>query len=62
MPYYHEKFKAAGVKPVDIRNLEDLRLFTTDYQEDLRKNYPFGLFAMPKNKIIRYHASFRHHW
>ena len=57
VPYYHEKFKAAGVKPVDIRTLEDLRLLPLTTKEDLRKNYPFGLFAVPKNKIVRYHAS-----
>jgi phenylacetate-CoA ligase len=57
VPYYHEKFKAAGVKPVDIRSLEDLRLLPLTTKEDLRKNYPFGLFAVPKNKIVRYHAS-----
>jgi phenylacetate-CoA ligase len=57
VPYYHEKFKAAGVKPVDIRSLEDLRLLPLTTKEDLRKNYPFSLFAVPKNKIVRYHAS-----
>jgi len=57
VPYYHEKFKAAGVKPVDIRSLKDLRLLPLTTKEDLRKNYPFGLFAVPKNKIVRYHAS-----
>jgi phenylacetate-CoA ligase len=57
VPYYHEKFKAAGVKPVDIRSLEDLRLLPLTTKEDLRKNYPFGLFAVPKNRIVRYHAS-----
>lgn len=57
VPYYHEKFKAAGVKPVDIRTLEDLRLLPLTTKEDLRQNYPFGLFAVPKNKIVRYHAS-----
>ncbi|MDD3307234.1 MAG: phenylacetate--CoA ligase [Acetobacterium sp.] len=57
VPYYHEKFKMAGVKPVDIRTLEDLRLLPLTTKEDLRKNYPFGLFAVPKNKIVRYHAS-----
>jgi len=57
VPYYHEKFKAAGVKPVDIRTLEDLRLLPLTTKEDLRKNYPFNLFAVPKNKIVRYHAS-----
>jgi phenylacetate-CoA ligase len=57
VPYYHEKFKTAGVKPVDIRSLEDLRLLPLTTKEDLRKNYPFSLFAVPKNKIVRYHAS-----
>ncbi|WP_296559920.1 phenylacetate--CoA ligase [uncultured Acetobacterium sp.] len=57
VPYYHEKFKAAGVKPVDIRSLEDLRHLPLTTKEDLRKNYPFSLFAVPKNKIVRYHAS-----
>lgn len=57
VPYYHELFKSAGVKPVDIRSLEDMHLLPLTTKEDLRKNYPFGLFAVPKNKIVRYHAS-----
>jgi phenylacetate-CoA ligase len=57
VPYYHELFKNAGVKPVDIRSLDDMHLLPLTTKEDLRKNYPFGLFAVPKNKIVRYHAS-----
>ncbi|MGV8906529.1 MAG: phenylacetate--CoA ligase family protein, partial [Acetobacterium sp.] len=57
VPHYQKKFKEAGIKPADIRCLDDLSLLPFTTKEDLRETYPFGLFAKPKNKIVRYHAS-----
>ena len=57
VPYYRNLFKANKIKPDDIRSLEDLRFLPFTTKEDLRMNYPFGLFAVPKEKIVRYHAS-----
>lgn len=57
VPHYQKKFKEANLKPEDIRCLEDIRYLPLTTKEDLRENYPFGLFAKPKNEIVRYHAS-----
>ncbi|WKY43346.1 phenylacetate--CoA ligase [Eubacteriaceae bacterium ES2] len=57
VPYYKQLFIDKGVHPDDIKSLDDMRLLPLTTKEDLRKNYPFGLFAKPKNEIIRYHAS-----
>jgi phenylacetate-CoA ligase len=57
VPAYREKFEAAGVHPGDFKRLEDLRKFPFTSKADLRGNYPFGLFAVPREKIARIHAS-----
>ncbi|MEW6448094.1 MAG: phenylacetate--CoA ligase [Bacillota bacterium] len=57
VPYYRTKFKEAGLEPADIKSLDDLALLPFTAKEDLRNNYPFGLFAVPLNKIVRVHAS-----
>ncbi|MBK5245012.1 MAG: phenylacetate--CoA ligase, partial [Eubacteriaceae bacterium] len=57
VPHYQHKFKEVGIKPEDIRCLADIRHLPFTTKEDLRETYPFGLFAKPKNKIVRYHAS-----
>lgn len=57
VPHYKNKFDAIGIKPEDIRSLDDICLLPFTTKEDLRETYPFGLFAQPKNKIVRYHAS-----
>ncbi len=57
VPHYRELFKQQGIRPEDIRSLEDLRLLPLTTKEDLRQNYPFGMFAVPPEKIVRYHAS-----
>jgi phenylacetate-CoA ligase len=57
VPAYRAKFDAAGVHPRDFRKLEDLRNFPFTGKADLRDNYPFGLFAVPREKIARIHAS-----
>lgn len=54
---YKERFDAAGVHPDDLQQLSDLSKFPFTYKNDLRDNYPFGLFAVPRSEIIRLHAS-----
>ena len=57
VPQYQKKFDAAGVKPQDCRRLEDLRRFPFTTKADLRDAYPFGMFAVPMDRIVRIHAS-----
>ena len=57
MPHYQKKFAAAGVQPGDLTSLDDLAKFPFTTKEDLRQNYPFGMFAVPMNEIVRVHAS-----
>jgi len=57
VPQYRRKFDAAGVKPQDCRQLEDLRRFPFTTKADLREAYPFGMFAVPMDRIVRIHAS-----
>ena len=57
VPMYKERFDAAGVHPDDLVTLADLAKFPFTYKNDLRDNYPFGLFAVPQKDIIRVHAS-----
>jgi phenylacetate-CoA ligase len=57
VPAYKKKFDAAGVKPSDFRTLDDLAKFPFTTKADLRENYPFGLFAVPREEIMRVHAS-----
>ncbi|HBI15433.1 MAG TPA: phenylacetate--CoA ligase [Desulfobulbaceae bacterium] len=54
---YREKMDRAGIKPSDIRSLEDLRKLPFTTKDDLRDNYPFGLFTMPLEQVVRVHAS-----
>ncbi len=54
---YREKCEKAGVAPGDLKSLEDLSLFPCTTKEDLRQSYPFGLFAVPQEEIVRVHAS-----
>lgn len=54
---YRTKFDAAGVSPDDIQTLGDLRKFPFTTKEDLRQNYPFGMFAVPADEVARIHAS-----
>ncbi|HTM61440.1 MAG TPA: phenylacetate--CoA ligase PaaK [Burkholderiales bacterium] len=54
---FRKKFDSAGVKPQDCRSLEDLRRFPFTTKADLRETYPFGMFAVPMDKIVRIHAS-----
>jgi phenylacetate-CoA ligase len=57
VPAYRKKFDAAGVTPADFRRLEDLAKFPFTTKQDLRENYPFGLFAVPRERVVRVHAS-----
>jgi phenylacetate-CoA ligase len=54
---YRQKFDAAGVTPADCRSLADLARFPFTTKADLRETYPFGMFAVPMDKIVRIHAS-----
>jgi phenylacetate-CoA ligase len=57
VPHFRKKFDAAGVKPRDCRSLADLAKFPFTTKADLRDTYPFGLFAVPMDKVVRIHAS-----
>ncbi len=57
VPHYRKKFDAAGVKPKDLRTLADLARFPFTAKADLRDTYPFGMFAVPMDKVVRIHAS-----
>jgi phenylacetate-CoA ligase len=54
---YRRKMEAAGIKPEDIRTLADLQKLPFTYKDDLRDNYPFGLFTVPLDDVVRIHAS-----
>lgn len=55
--FYKKSFDKAGVKPEDIKTLDDLQRFPFTTKQDLRNNYPFGMFAEPMSNIVRLHAS-----
>ena len=57
VPHYRQAFDARGVHPDDLRRLEDIRKFPCTTKEDLRRNYPFGMFAVPRERLARLHAS-----
>lgn len=57
VPFYRKKLDEAGFKPGDLKSLEDLKSLPFTYKDDLRDNYPFGLFAIPMHDIVRIHAS-----
>lgn len=57
VPFYRQKFAAAGIKPGDIRCLEDLQRIPFTTKQDLRDNYPYGMFAVPMDNVVRIHAS-----
>src|SRR5271163_4454038 len=57
VPHYRAKFEAAGVHPDDLKSLADLARFPFTTKQDLRDTYPFGMFAVPIEKIARVHAS-----
>ena len=57
VPFYRKRMNEAGVKPSDITTIEDIVKLPFTYKTDLRDNYPFNLFAVPLQQIVRVHAS-----
>src|SRR5690606_12571060 len=57
VPFYRAKLDAAGVHPDDCREPADLAKFPFTTKQDLRENYPFGMFAVPEQQVSRIHAS-----
>jgi phenylacetate-CoA ligase len=57
VPHYRAAFDAAGVHPDQLRTLADIAKFPFTTKKDLRDNYPFGLFAVPQDRVVRVHAS-----
>src|SRR5579871_4733141 len=57
VPFYRKRFDAAGVRPEDCRSLSDLAAFPVTTKDDLRENYPAGMFAVPPAELRRIHAS-----
>jgi len=57
VPHYRRAFDAQGVHPDDLRQLSDIAKFPFTAKQDLRDNYPFGLFAVPRERVARIHAS-----
>src|SRR6202012_3127780 len=57
VPHYRGAFEAAGVHPDDCKDLADLARFPFTAKKDLRDNYPFGMFAVPREQVARVHAS-----
>jgi len=57
VPHYRRKFDAANVKPENLKSLDDLVHFPFTLKSDLRDNYPFDMFAVPRHQIVRVHAS-----
>ncbi len=57
VPFYRKKFEENHITPNDIKSLEDLKQIPFTTKEDLRDNYPFGMFAVPMDNVVRIHAS-----
>lgn len=57
VPHHRQRFDEKGVHPDDLKTLSDLSKFPFTYKNDLRDNYPFGMFAVPREKVARIHAS-----
>jgi phenylacetate-CoA ligase len=57
VPHYKQAFDAAGIHPSDLKTLADLAKFPFTTKHDLRANYPFGMFAVPREQVARIHAS-----
>ncbi|QCJ00272.1 phenylacetate--CoA ligase PaaK [Agrobacterium larrymoorei] len=56
-PFYRQRFEQAGIHPSDLKTLSDLAKFPFTTKKDLRDTYPFGMFAVPREKLARIHAS-----
>ncbi len=57
VPFYRKRFEAVGITPNDINSLEDFQRVPFTTKQDLRDNYPFGMFAVPMDNVVRIHAS-----
>jgi len=57
VPYYKKRFKEAGIKPEDIKTLDDIQKLPFTTKDDLRAAYPFGMFAVPRREIVEVHTS-----
>jgi phenylacetate-CoA ligase len=57
VPHYRKAFDEVGARPEDVRSLADLALLPMTTKDDLRENYPFGMFAVPREQVVRVHAS-----
>jgi phenylacetate-CoA ligase len=57
VPFYRRKLQEIGIEPGDITGIEDLSKLPFTTKQDLRDNYPFGLFAVPQHDVVRFHAS-----
>ena len=57
VPFYKKKFDEMGIKPSDIKTIDDIKKLPFTLKTDLRDNYPFGLFAVPREELVRIHAS-----
>ncbi|MBQ4053764.1 MAG: phenylacetate--CoA ligase, partial [Clostridia bacterium] len=57
VPYYRAKMQEKGLKPENIQTLADLQKLPFTTKQDMRETYPFGLFAVPKDELVRIHAS-----
>lgn len=57
VPFYRKRFEEIGITPADIKSLADVKLLPFTEKQDLRNYYPFGLFAVPRDNIVRLHAS-----
>ncbi len=57
VPFYRQRFDEAGLTPADIKSLKDLSLLPFTEKQHMRDHYPFGLFAVPRENIVRLHAS-----
>lgn len=57
VPHYRKSFDDLGIQPSDLNSLSDLSKFPFTSKDDLRSNYPFGMFAVPREQVVRIHAS-----
>jgi phenylacetate-CoA ligase len=57
VPFYRRQFHQLGLEPGDIRHIDQLKDLPFTTKQDLRDNYPFGLFAVPASEVVRLHAS-----
>ncbi|MGD0339485.1 MAG: phenylacetate--CoA ligase [Bacteroidota bacterium] len=57
VPFYRRRFQEMGIEPGDIKNVDQLKQLPFTTKQDLRDNYPFGLFAVPISEVVRVHAS-----